>query len=181
MKKGERKATILIQRHVRGWRVRTEWPLAQWRRQRQLRKALVSPEVLLSIDNLLKAYVLQDAGGRFFFPAEYDANERRAVLERAEQLGFDCGEEARNSHNTGMVSRLVYVQRPPTQAEASGAAPPSTVDAPTGSSSSSSAHSPSSSSSSVAAAEAAPRSKAASPELVSDGCDFRAQVFGEFC
>ena len=41
MKKAQREklAATLLQRHVRGWRVRSKFPLAKWRRERALRKA----------------------------------------------------------------------------------------------------------------------------------------------
>ena len=121
MKKAQREklAATLLQRHVRGWRVRSKFPLAKWRRERALRKALVPGELLLNIDNLLKAYVLQDASGKFFFPANYDKRARNAVLDRAKQLGFDCGEESNAAGKT-----VAYVQRPPESAGASADATP---------------------------------------------------------
>jgi len=116
MKKAQREklAATLLQRHVRGWRVRSKFPLAKWRRDRALRKALVPGELLLNIDNFLKAYVLQDASGKFFFPADYDKRGRNAVLDRAKQLGFDCGEESNEAGKT-----VAFVQRPPESAGAS--------------------------------------------------------------
>ena len=134
MKKAQRKvlAATLLQRHVRGWRVRSKFPLAQWRRDRALRKVLVPKALLLNIDNLLKAYVLQDAREKFFFPANYDKKGRNAVLERAKQLGFDCGEEINETGQT-----VAFVQQPPANAGASAdasAPQPAATDTPAGSS-----------------------------------------------
>ena len=100
MKKAQREklAATMLQRYVRGWRVRSKFPLAKWRRERALRKERVDADaeyrqLLLNIDSQLKAYVLEDASSKFFFPESYDKTGRSAVLERARQLGFDCGEE----------------------------------------------------------------------------------------
>ena len=125
MKKAQREklAATQLQRHVRGWRVRTKYPLAKWRKDRALRKALVPEELLRNIDNSLKAYVLQDASSKFFFPAKYDQRGRNAVLDRARQLGFDCGEESNAAGKT-----VAFVQRPP---ESAGASVDASVPLPT--------------------------------------------------
>ena len=122
MKKAQREklaAATMLQRYVRGWRVRSKFPLAKWRRERALRKERVAADaeyrqLLLNIDSRLKAYVLEDASSKFFFPESYDKTGRSAVLERARQLGFDCGEE-----RNGKGKTVVFVQRPPERTDAS--------------------------------------------------------------
>jgi len=121
MKKAQREklAATMLQRYVRGWRVRSKFPQAKWRRERALRKERVAADaeyrqLLLDIDSGLKAYVLEDASSKFFFPESYDKTGRSAVLERARQLGFDCGEE-----RNGKGKTVAFVQRPPERTDAS--------------------------------------------------------------
>ena len=124
MKKAQREklAATILQRYVRGWRVRSKFPLAKWRRERALRKERVAADaeyrqLLLNIDSRLKAYVLEDASSKFFFPESYDKTGRSAVLERSRQLGFDCGEERNGEGKT-----VAFVQRPPERTDASAGA-----------------------------------------------------------
>lgn len=125
MKKGERKAATRIQRHVRGWRARRAWPLLADRGERKARELLVSPETRTTIENCLKAYVLEDARTRFLFPPHFDAAQRRVLMDRATLLGFEYGQETRGD------KVVAYVQRPPSDSDPATTSK-SPADVPTG-------------------------------------------------
>lgn len=125
MKKGERKAATRIQRHLRGWRARRAWPLLAERRERKARELLVPPETRTSIENCLKAYVLEEAQAKFFFPSHFDAAARRVLMDRATLLGFQCGQEIQDG------KAVIYVQRPASESDPA-TTPKSPADVPTG-------------------------------------------------